>query len=182
MVCLSEEMNTRLKNKILDQERLTKILNEHRHQGHSIVLIIGTWDMLHLGHLRTLNEAKKLGDILVVGVDSDRVVKIRKGAARPIIPQGQRMTMLAHQQCVSSITLIDDLDEHGMWQLGLLKAVRPDVFAYCKGSFARERLCCIKRFCKRAVPLTYQEGGSTSSIIQTILERYRSYAKMPVER
>ncbi|MFA4999105.1 MAG: adenylyltransferase/cytidyltransferase family protein, partial [Candidatus Paceibacterota bacterium] len=118
------------KNSIIqDYEELKKIAEAHRALGHKVVCTVGSWDMLHIGHLRYLIKAKEQGDILIVGVDSDRGIKLyKKNELRPVIPQDERMEMLKYQECVDYITLVDDIDDDGKWQYKLIDAIKPDVF------------------------------------------------------
>ena len=91
--------------------------------GLRIVLTSGSFDLIHLGHVKYLAKAKELGDVLVVGVDSDEKIRKRKGEDRPMVPECERLEMLAHQRPVDLLFL--KADDHERW--GLIKAVRPDV-------------------------------------------------------
>src|SRR3989304_8666467 len=113
---------------IQDYQELKKVIDAHKTLGHRIVCTIGSWDMLHIGHLRYLIKAKEQGDILVVGVDSDRGIKLYKNKLRPIIPQEERMEMLKYQECVDYVTLVDDIDSLGKWQYRLVETIKPAVF------------------------------------------------------
>ena len=105
---------TSLSNKIIfNYDELCEKIKAHKTLGHKIICTVGSWDMLHIGHLRYLIKAKEQGDVLIVGVDSDRGIKLYKNELRPIIPQDERMEMLKYQDCVDYITLIDDIDEKG---------------------------------------------------------------------
>jgi D-glycero-beta-D-manno-heptose 1-phosphate adenylyltransferase len=88
-----------------------------------IVLTSGSFDLIHLGHVKYLQKAKEFGGILVVGVDSDAKIRRRKGDDRPMVPQDERLELLAHQRPVDLIFLKGEDEER--W--GLIKAVRPDV-------------------------------------------------------
>ena len=87
------------------------------------MLTSGSFDLIHLGHVKYLAKAKELGDVLVVGVDSDAKIRARKGEDRPLVPEMERLEMLAHQRPVDLIYLKDEEDER--W--ALIKAVEPDV-------------------------------------------------------
>jgi rfaE bifunctional protein nucleotidyltransferase chain/domain len=91
--------------------------------GARVVLTSGSFDLIHLGHVKYLDRAKALGDVLVVGVDSDAKIRARKGDDRPLVPEMERLEMLAHQRPVDLIYLKDGEDER--W--ALIKAVEPDV-------------------------------------------------------
>jgi len=127
---------------------------------------------LHIGHLRYLNRAKQYGDLLIVGADTDRAVKLYKGDLRPIIPQEERMEMLSYQSCVDIITLVDDIDEKGNWQYELIKIVRPDIFIAVEDSYPTEQQEEIKKFCEKLIVLPRQaEGTSTSKKIQETVKK-----------
>ena len=159
---------------ILDYKKLAKIINAHRTLGQKIVCTIGSWDMLHIGHLRYLCKAKKLGDILVVGVDSNRDIKIyKKNPLRPVIPQNERMEMLSYQTFVDYITLIDDVDKKGWWQMKLIKVIRPDIFAATKESYSDEQRKQIAKFCGylKILPRQAKETSTTEIIERTFKKR-----------
>ncbi|MBI1984572.1 MAG: adenylyltransferase/cytidyltransferase family protein [Candidatus Wildermuthbacteria bacterium] len=164
-----------LKNRIiLDYPELKKIIEAHKIIGHRIVCTIGSWDMLHIGHLRYLIKAKDFGDILVVGADSDRGIKIyKKSELRPIIPQDERMEMLQYQECVDYVTLVDDIDEQGNWQYGLAATLQPHVFVTTPDSYSKEQLDGIRRHVGEVIVLPRQaENTSTSIIIEQTTKKH----------
>jgi rfaE bifunctional protein nucleotidyltransferase chain/domain len=103
-------------------EEMTRTVSHLRGLGYSIVLTSGSFDLIHLGHVKYLARAKELGDILVVGVDSDAKIRRRKGEDRPMVPEQERLELLAHQRPVDLIYLTQEEDPS--W--GLIKAVEPD--------------------------------------------------------
>lgn len=139
--------------------------------GARIVVTIGSWDILHIGHVRYLIEASRYGDVLIVGVDSDVSVKLYKGEGRPIIPQHERVEMVSYLECVNVVTLVTDVDAHGKWQYGLLKAVRPDVFIAVEDSYPEQQRRDIRRHCGNLIVLPRQaEETSSTNIIQKIIK------------
>lgn len=156
----------------------------HKTLGHRIVCTVGSWDMLHIGHLRYLNRAKSLGDVLIVGVDSDRGIKSYKGPLRPIIPENERLEMLSYQSCVDYVTPVDDIDDKGNWQYSIIKSVPVDVFVAVEGnSYSEEQKKTIGELCPHLEVLPRQaESTSTTDVIQNVLkghlldmiEQYRS--------
>jgi len=94
-----------------DYDALAKAIDGLRAVNYRVVVTIGSWDLLHIGHVRYLLRAKEYGDVLVVGVDTDRGIKLYKGELRPVIPESERCEMLSYQSPVDFVTLIDDLDE-----------------------------------------------------------------------
>jgi D-glycero-beta-D-manno-heptose 1-phosphate adenylyltransferase len=104
-------------------EEMATTVSHLKGLGYRIVLTSGSFDLIHLGHVKYLARAKELGDVLVVGVDSDAKIRRRKGEDRPMVPQAERLELLAHQRPVDLIFLKED--EHERW--GLIRAVQPDV-------------------------------------------------------
>jgi D-beta-D-heptose 7-phosphate kinase/D-beta-D-heptose 1-phosphate adenosyltransferase len=161
------------KKVVKELKQLKAKLAAHKTLGHKIVCTIGSWDMLHIGHLRYLNAAKKLGDILVVGVDSDRGIKSYKGPLRPIIPEDERMEMLSYQDCVDYVTLTDDIDAKGNWQYEILKTVPIDVFVAVSGnSYTKVQKEMIKKFSKLHVLPRQAQKTSSTDIIQNVLKNH----------
>ncbi len=95
-------------SKILTREQLTQLAPMWREAGKQIVLTNGCFDLLHVGHLRYLQEARQLGDLLVVGVNSDDSVRQLKGESRPILPEQERAKLLAGLECVDYVTIFDE--------------------------------------------------------------------------
>jgi D-glycero-beta-D-manno-heptose 1-phosphate adenylyltransferase len=104
-------------------EDMTRTVTHLKGLGYPIVLTSGSFDLIHLGHVKYLQRAKEFGGVLVVGVDSDAKIRRRKGEDRPMVPQDERLELLAHQRPVDLIFLKGEDEER--W--GLIKAVRPDV-------------------------------------------------------
>jgi len=166
--------NSKCRNKIKkDYKELARILEAHKTLGKKIVCTVGTWDMLHIGHLRYLEKVKRQGDILVVGVDSDKGVRLyKKNPLRPIIPQKERMEMLSYQGFVDYITLIDDVDCNGVWQLELIKVIRSDIFVATREAYSPWQLKQIRKNCGKLVILQYEaKGTSTSKIIEKTFKK-----------
>ncbi len=156
-----------------DYKTLTQVIEGLRAINHKIVLTIGSWDLLHIGHVRYLRKARDLGDILVVGVDSDRTIKFYKGELRPVVPYEERCEMLTYQSCVDLVANVDDVDEQGKWQYGLVKEVRPDVFVAVEDSYPQEQLNEIKKYAGELVILPRQaETTSTTKMIQFAVKKH----------
>lgn len=117
---IEPEMNLMEKYVALDilMERLAPL----RRKGRQVVFTNGCFDLLHAGHVRYLTEARALGDLLVIGLNSDRSVTGLKGPRRPIVPQDQRAEVLAGLACVDFVVLFDRPDPGE-----LIKAIVPDV-------------------------------------------------------
>ena len=109
---------------ILDREGVVRETTRARASGAKIVLANGCFDLLHVGHLRYLAGAKALGDILVVGVNSDRQARILKGEGRPVLAEDDRAAMVSALKYVNLVTIFDEptVEE-------LIRALRPDFHA-----------------------------------------------------
>jgi len=92
---------------IKDIHELKEIGERIKAQGKKIVFTNGAFDLLHVGHIRSLKEAKELGDILIVGINSDYSVKKLKGKGRPIIPQDERAEIVASLKMVDYVIIFD---------------------------------------------------------------------------
>lgn len=166
-----------------DYERLAKVIDGLKAVNRKIVLTIGSWDLLHIGHVRYLLRAKEQGDILVVGVDTDRAIKYYKGPLRPIVPEDERCEMLSYQSCVDFITRLDDVDDQGKWQYDLLKRVKPDVFVAVQDSYPPEQLADIKPHCGELLILPRQaENTSTTNMIQNTVKKHLDQMYALVDR
>lgn len=160
------------KKVILDLSALAKIADGLKEAGSKIVVTIGSWDMLHIGHGRYAKKAKMAGDVLIVGVDSDRGIKLYKGPTRPMIPEKERMEMLSYMDFVDFVTLVDDVDENGRWQYELVKTIRPDVFVAVVDSYPQEQLDELKKYCGEIMVLERQAETSTSNQIRSIMKEF----------
>ena len=109
---------------ILSREQLVTQINAERNNGSRVVLANGCFDTLHVGHVRYLAGARELGDVLVVGVNSDQQVTRLKGEGRPILPANERAELVAALESVTYVTVFDEptVEE-------LLLALKPDVHA-----------------------------------------------------
>ena len=111
-------------NTILDRDELVRHVTCARETGARIVLANGCFDVLHVGHVRYLAGARQLGDILIVGINSDEQVAIQKGPGRPVLPAMERAEIVA---ALESVTYVTIFDEPTVEQL--LLALKPDVHA-----------------------------------------------------
>src|SRR5438309_9384622 len=101
-------------DKILTTKALTAVLDARRARGERIVFTNGCFDLLHVGHTRYLQEAKKLGDCLVVGLNSDASVRAIKPQGRPLVPQSHGPEGLAALPCVDHAVTFDDPDPRNL--------------------------------------------------------------------
>ena len=112
---------------ILSEKALELALARERERGHTIAFANGCFDVLHVGHIRYLQDAKKEADVLVVGVNSDDSVRELKGEGRPVMPAAERAEIIAAIEGVDYVTIFDERSPARL--LGVLK---PDV--HCKGT------------------------------------------------
>ena len=144
-------------------DELAKTVDHLKGIGLKIVLTSGSFDLVHLGHVKYLAKAKELGDVLVVGVDSDAKIRRRKGEDRPMVPQDERLEMLAHQRPVDLIYLKDD--DEPKW--GLIKAVEPDVLVLTADhSYGEDELERLREFCGDIAVIERQASVTTSERIR----------------
>jgi D-beta-D-heptose 7-phosphate kinase/D-beta-D-heptose 1-phosphate adenosyltransferase len=134
--CTADELRASLagEDKATDLPALTARLDALRRQGRRIVLTNGCFDILHRGHVTYLSRAKALGDVLVVGVNSDESIHRLKGPGRPINTLDDRLQVLAALSCVDHVVTFAEDTPHN-----LVRAVRPHVFVK-GGDYTRERL------------------------------------------
>ncbi|MCL5054700.1 MAG: D-glycero-beta-D-manno-heptose 1-phosphate adenylyltransferase [Firmicutes bacterium] len=95
-------------DKILPQKELAELVQSFHEEGKKVVFTNGCFDLLHVGHVRYLEEAKELGDILIIGINSDASVKKIKGEGRPVIPEQERAEVLAALGCVDFVTIFEE--------------------------------------------------------------------------
>lgn len=136
-----------------------------RAAGQTIVFTNGVFDLLHVGHLRYLQHARRLGDALIVGVNSDRSVRTIKGPDRPITSETERAEVLEALACVDGVVIFDEDTPHD-----LIAAVQPDVLV--KGADWAEDAIVGREIVEarggRVVRVALEPGHSTSAIIDKI--------------
>ena len=109
---------------ILSLSDLAAKVAQARFTGSTIVLANGCFDLFHVGHVRYLNGAKEVGDILVVGINSDRQARLLKGDGRPFVPENERAEIVAALGCVDFVTIFDEPTVEM-----LIRTLRPDFHA-----------------------------------------------------
>ncbi len=144
----------------------------------SVVLTSGTFDLIHIGHARYLEEAKKYGDILIVGVDSDEKVTARKGPERPVVPANERINMLAHLRSVDIITL-KQADEP-RWEL--IRRILPDTLIVTDKTYDVDTIKKLAMICGQVIILKPQATTSTSAQIRKLQVGWSSNIIQPVEQ
>ncbi len=119
-----EQLRADAASRILEPNRLIARVAIARKHGARIVLANGCFDILHVGHIRYLEGAKKLGDVLVVGVNSDDQVRTQKGVGRPLVPERERAEIIAAIRAVDFVTIFTEPTVEQ-----LLLSIRPDIHA-----------------------------------------------------
>jgi len=153
-----------LKEKILDLNPLKAALDGLRAEGKKIVFTNGCFDILHVGHVRYLRNARSLGDILVVAVNSDASTgRLKPG--RPIVPQAERAEVLAALEAVSFVVIFNEDTPYEV-----IKTLRPDVLV--KGGDWKRQDIVGNDLVADTRSLPYVEGSSTTGIIKRILKAY----------
>ena len=179
-----------LRHQIINSyDKLAKACEGIKEIGATIVLTIGTWDETHIGHCRYLAKAREFGNVLVVGVDTDRAVKLYKGEDRPIVPFDERAEMITHLRYADFVTHIDDVeinqgDKKPYWKYGLLKAIKPDIFVAVEDSYPDSQLGDIRRWCGEIIILPRQAETSTSAIVRKklIAENKTRFRKIKAQK
>lgn len=157
--------------KILSREELVQVVQQHRQAGKRIVFTNGCFDLLHVGHMRYLQQARALGDLLVLGVNDDVSVRRLKGDKRPLIPHTERASVLAALACVDYVTIFSEDTP-----LELIERVRPDVLVK-GGDYTPETVVGrdeVEAYGGEVALVPFVEGFSTTDIIDSVLQRYRS--------
>jgi rfaE bifunctional protein nucleotidyltransferase chain/domain len=138
---------------------------ERRAAGQTIVFTNGVFDLLHPGHVRYLQRARRLGDALIVGVNSDRSVRLNKGAGRPIVPEAERAEILSALDCVDAVVIFDEDTPHA-----IIAALQPDVLV--KGAdWAEDAIVgrdIVEARGGKVMRVETEQGYSTSRLIEKI--------------
>jgi rfaE bifunctional protein nucleotidyltransferase chain/domain len=159
--------------KLLTWKALLRRRKEWRKEGFTVVWTNGCFDLFHAGHVRSLTTAKSFGDILVVGLNSDKSVTSLKGPSRPVLSQADRAEVLAALSCVDAVVIFNEKTPECS-----LKRLKPDV--HCKGSdyapphgkpMPEARV--VAEYGGRIAFLPMLDGVSTSYVIEKILSGRR---------
>ena len=168
--------------KILSEESLSSQIRLLQKDGKKVVFTNGCFDLLHVGHVRYLKAARELGDCLVVAINSDDSMRALKGNERPIIPEEQRVEILAALSCVDYVIIFQELDP-----FRLISLLQPDVLVK-GGDWAPEQIVGREEVEARGgkvLSLPLVEGIGTSTIISSILNKYakssRNSSKDPIK-
>lgn len=155
--------------KIKSLDALLPLMETEKSRGKRIVFTNGCFDLLHAGHVKYLQKARNLGDLLVLGLNSDASVRRLKGAKRPLIDQEERAHLLAALDCIDYVVVFDEDTP-----LELITAIKPYILAK-GGDYALEDVVgksVVESYGGRVELITFVDGKSTSNIIERVLELY----------
>ncbi|BCW42920.1 bifunctional protein HldE [Arthrobacter sp. StoSoilB5] len=167
-VCTTDELARHLggfADTALTADELARQVQAHRREGRRIVLTNGCFDVLHRGHTRYLNQAKQLGDVLVVALNSDSSVRQLKGPDRPVNPEADRAAVIAALSCVDHVTVFDTPTP-----IPLIDLLQPDVYAK-GGDYTPEMLAetaAVERYGGTVTILDYVPEHSTTAVLERI--------------
>ena len=158
-----------MRDKIKNLQELKKAIEFHRKKNKKIVFTNGCYDLIHIGHVRCFREGKRLGDILIVALNSDRSARSIKGLPRPIIPQEERAEIVSSMENVDYVTIFDQDDPRD-----IIASIKPDILV--KGGdwnlntiVGRE---IVESYGGKVFALPLVKGVSTTQIIKTIASQY----------
>jgi len=149
---------------------LQRLLEDQRARGKTIVFTNGCFDLLHVGHVKYLQKARRLGDLLVLGLNSDDSIRRLKGPKRPLIGQDERAHILAALDCIDYVVIFDEDTP-----LELISALRPQILVK-GGDYTPEGVVgreVVESYGGRVELISFVDGKSTTNIIDKILQEYR---------
>jgi len=157
-------------DKVLSRQEAKALLDTVRQAGKRIVFTNGCFDILHVGHVRYLKAAKSLGDLLVLGLNSDASVRGLKGDRRPLVPEAERAEVLAGLESVDCVILFDEDTP-----LSLIRDLQPHILVK-GGDWPEDRIVGaaeVRSWGGRVVVAPLVEGRSTTNVVEKILQVYR---------
>lgn len=156
-------------SKIKNLDVLTAIITAEKARGKRVVFTNGCFDLLHAGHVKYLQKARNLGDLLILGLNSDASVRRLKGEKRPLISEEERAHILAALDCIDYVVLFDQDTP-----LELITALKPHILAkggdYTADSVVGKDV--VEAYGGRVELVSFVDGKSTTNIIERVLERY----------
>ena len=154
---------------ILSQIKLKKEVEKLKQAGKKSVFTNDCVDILHTGHTRYLREARKLGDVLVLGLNSDDSIRSIKGEKRPIVPEAERADVLSSRESVDYLTIFNELTP-----LELIELLKPDVLVK-GGNWAEKDIVggdAVRKWGGTVAVIPEIKGASTTNIIEKIMQVY----------
>ncbi len=157
------------KEKIKTIDEISKIIENLRKEKKVVVFTNGCFDMLHGGHIKYLYDARKLGDVLVIGLNSDSSIRRIKGEKRPIINQEERAYILSSLEMIDFIVIFDEDTPYE-----LIKCIKPDILVK-GGDWDVSKIVgkdIVESYGGKVLSIPYVDGKSTTNIIKRILDVY----------
>ena len=154
---------------IFDRKKLIVAIRKLKKQGKKIVFTNGCYDLLHGGHVRFLTAARKMGDVLVLALNSDASVRRIKGPKRPVTNQAERAEVMSALECVDIVTLFDENDPYN-----IIKDIVPDVLVK-GGDWSLDKIIgadIVKAAGGKVRNVPYVKGKSTTNIIAKVMKYY----------
>ena len=154
-------------DKIITREKASRIASQVKREGRKVVFTNGCFDLLHIGHLELLEHARKLGDILIVGLNSDDSVRRLKGPQRPINTQLDRARILAALEVVDYVVIFNEDTP-----LELIQTIKPD-FLIKGGDYSPDTIvgsAFVESYGGKVIVFPLVHGKSTSDLINTIFQ------------
>jgi D-beta-D-heptose 7-phosphate kinase/D-beta-D-heptose 1-phosphate adenosyltransferase len=155
------------REKIVSSAKLKEETNRLKRNGEKVVFTNGCFDILHVGHVRYLGEAKKLGDVLIVALNSDASVRKIKGVKRPVLPEDERAEILASLSMVDYVIIFEDETP-----LALIESLKPDVLVK-GGDWEIENVVgreAVRDGGGKIEIIPVVKGASTTNIIEKIIK------------
>ena len=153
----------------LEPAKLAPVLKTLQNQGKKVVFTNGVFDLLHLGHVTYLQQARALGDLLVVGLNSDASVRRIKGPLKPLLPLAERAEMLLALSCVDYATFFEEADP-----FNVVKILRPDILVK-GGDWAVDKIIggdLVQSWGGKVTNIPVVPGRSTTNLIEMVVQRY----------
>ena len=151
-------------------EEFVPVIARLKQDGKRIVFTNGCFDIIHVGHIRYLKSAKELGDILVIGLNSDESVRKIKGDNRPIVSQGERAEILSSIRSVDYVVIFNEPDPYNT-----ITAIKPDILIK-GGDWAIDNIVgrdIVESYGGEVRTIPFVEGFSSSRIIGDVLNKFR---------
>ena len=172
-ITLKRNLKVNKQKRILTIDSLVTIVKVLRKRKRKIVLTNGCFDMIHLGHVKILEMAHSLGDVLIVGLNSDSSVRHLKGHGRPIMSEMDRAEIIGALRCVDYVTIFSEMTAEN-----LIRNVKPNVYVkggdyekdYDKAS--RKEMAAVKEYGGEVIVLPYISGKSSTLLVKKIQKSY----------
>jgi D-beta-D-heptose 7-phosphate kinase/D-beta-D-heptose 1-phosphate adenosyltransferase len=156
-------------DRFVEPEKLASLLKSRQNNGQKAVFTNGVFDLLHAGHVTYLQAARKMGDLLVVALNSDDSVRRIKGPNKPLIPLAERAEVLLALSCVDFVTFFPEDDPYNV-----IKTLRPDVLVkgsdWAPGKIIGKDL--VESWGGKVVNVDLVPGRSTTNLIEAVRQRY----------